>query len=816
MNGPFRQPASVIDESRIARALSRLRSLERDGGGRQHVAAAEPEERLDLAVAWFELMAQAARYRAVEYRAALGDVAADVLSRDVDVDDARLVRMLMSASRTPRSIVSPAPLIRALEGAMARAPASGALEAAMRALREARAADASTQADRRELARLDALLGAPRPTLPEAGEAWSDAAIAELAAMAEDVRAAWRALLTHAVEATSSQPSRAWLSQARARIDAIDAIGAIGAAPFEPTVARWLARIEKPARAATAPGPDGYALPVPPLGERNAELVRGLVWACATRCSPSLAAAIGDLAVVCFTKLADFGPLSAKVGNACVFTLGHAPGLDGVAQLGRLQTRVKYAVGLRLIEKAFDAAAKRTGFDRAELDDLAVPTFGLTAPGAGEVPYGAWTAHVAIVDDDVSLSWRRADAKRQASVPAEIARERGDELKALRKRLKDVDAMLTAQRLRLEGMLGGRSFALAEFRARLLDHPLLAPIVRRLIVEVRAGARATLARWAGGDLVDVVGRALPDLGPDARVQLWHPIASDVATVKAWRDALDARGVTQPFKQAHREIYVLTDAERATETFSNRFAAHILRQHVLAALCRQRGWTYRLQGAFDGFNVPTRAVEGTDLRVELAVASPEQADAETTESGIHLHVRSGELRFFRAGRAPVRLADVPARALSEIMRDVDLFVALSSVGSDPSWGERDESAHPGYWRGFAFGALSESARTRHEVLARLIPRLRIADRCELLERFLRVRGELRTYKIHLGSANVLMEPNDQYLCIVAGRPSVGRASPVKLPFEGDTTLSLILSKALLLAADATITDPSIVQQIGRAP
>jgi hypothetical protein len=36
--------------------------------------------------------------------------------------------------------------------------------------------------------------------------------------------------------------------------------------------------------------------------------------------------------------------------------------------------------------------------------------------------------------------------------------------------------------------------------------------------------------------------------------------------------------------------------------------------------------------------------------------------------------------------------------------------------------------------------------------------------------------------------------------------------VFLPFEGDQTLSVILSKALLLADDRKITDPTIVRQI----
>jgi len=37
--------------------------------------------------------------------------------------------------------------------------------------------------------------------------------------------------------------------------------------------------------------------------------------------------------------------------------------------------------------------------------------------------------------------------------------------------------------------------------------------------------------------------------------------------------------------------------------------------------------------------------------------------------------------------------------------------------------------------------------------------------------------------------------------------------VPLPFEGDQLLGIILSKAMLLANDATITDPAITSQLG---
>ena len=80
-------------------------------------------------------------------------------------------------------------------------------------------------------------------------------------------------------------------------------------------------------------------------------------------------------------------------------------------------------------------------------------------------------------------------------------------------------------------------------------------------------------------------------------------------------------------------------------------------------------------------------------------------------------------------------------------------------------------------------------------------------------FLKVKGKLRTYKIHIGSTNILMEPNDQYLCIIPeGKQDMTKK--VYLPFEGDRGLSIILSKAFLLAKDHKITDPTILIQINR--
>jgi hypothetical protein len=164
--------------------------------------------------------------------------------------------------------------------------------------------------------------------------------------------------------------------------------------------------------------------------------------------------------------------------------------------------------------------------------------------------------------------------------------------------------------------------------------------------------------------------------------------------------------------------------------------------------------------------------------------------------------------------PIGLANIPALAFTEVLRDVDLYVGVCSVGNDPQWQDGSlDARYQQYWRDYGFGELGVSAQTRKTVLEGLLPRLKIADQCELTERFLIVKGALRTYKIHLGSTNILMTPDDQYLCIVPGR-SKSKADDIFLPFEGDNQLSLILSKAFLLAADEKIKDQSILTQIRR--
>ena len=481
-------------------------------------------------------------------------------------------------------------------------------------------------------------------------------------------------------------------------------------------------------------------------------------------------------------------------------------GLDGVSQLSRLAARVKYDVARRLIEKAMNEAAERNQVSRDDLEAMAVPTFSLDSSGVRVERAGDCEASLTIGRDGASLIWSR-EGKALKSAPASVKEEHAELLKDLNRSAKEMDGQIVAQRFRLERQLISEgSCSVERWKPWYLDHPLVSHFASRLIWEFKDGGETRTAIPWQGDLVDWAGNAVQP-SEQARMRMWHPIRSDVQTALSWRCWLEDRQVRQPFKQAHREVYLLTDAERETATYSNRFASHIIRQHQFASLCRERGWKFNVMGDWDSHNTPSLDLAQYNLQARFDVESPEAEDDEsTTAHGIYLAISTGRVTFVRLEapqadgdtpgpfgiplprkfrdlrrRATVRLEEVPALVFSEVMRDCDLFVGVTSIGADPAWnGDHPGDPHLPYWEHFAFGDLTSAAEHRRAVLESLLPKLAIRDRCRLDGRFLLVRGDLHEYRIHIGSANVLMEPGSRYLCIVQGVPGTRpRLCPCRL-------------------------------------
>jgi hypothetical protein len=695
----------------------------------------------------------------------------------------------------------------------------------------------TTAETRRWAARLKELGGLENSTLPLVpGEVWSDAAIEEIEAMDGEARMAWVELLNLCAKAGGAKPSAKWSREAGALLEKI------GRPAFENAVLRWFPLVDRPRTRPIERWSEWQPDPNLLIQEKNADILKALVWLCAGRESAEVARALTALALSAYRKVPQVGPRCVRVGNACVRALGDMPGTEGIGQLALLKVRVKFGTAQKGIEGALNTAAERVGLPQGEIEEMSVPAYGLQEVGLRRERLGEFGAEVVVTGTSTTeLRWIKPDDKLQKSVPKVVKEHHAEELKELKAAARDVQRMLPAQRDRIESLyLEQKSWAFPVWRERYLDHPLVGTLARRLIWRFSSGDRAAAGVFYDGRIVGRDGHALDWIDDTTSVELWHPIHEAPEEVLGWRDWLAELEIRQPFKQAHREVYLLTDAEHTTGVYSNRFAAHIIRQHQFNALCGARGWKNRLRLMVDDVYPPaTREMPAWGLRAEFWVEGiGENYGTDTTEAGTYLYLVTDQVRFYRmdarenyahaggggysagwygqgAAAEPVVVEEIPPLVFSEVMRDVDLFVGVASVGNDPNWSDGGpEGRYRDYWTSYSFGDLSETAKTRKQVLGRLIPRLKIADRCRLTERFLIVRGDVRTYKIHLGSGNILMEPNDQYLCIVPARGAAagGPAGKVFLPFEGDGTLAIILSKAFLLSEDKKIKDPTIRHQI----
>ncbi|PJJ59208.1 DUF4132 domain-containing protein [Hymenobacter chitinivorans] len=552
------------------------------------------------------------------------------------------------------------------------------------------------------------------------------------------------------------------------------------------------------------------------LSDTSQAAAKGLIWSSMPLLDGPMLGALAELAVKCYRKIPAKGQVAPSLGNACVLALAQG-GMPGVAHLSRLKLKVKQANTQALIEGHLEKAAQELGVTPAEIEDMAVPTLGLTQ-GQAEYHYGDYQARLHLVEGKAEVQWRK-DGKELKSAPAALKKTHAAELKELKETQAQVQQNLTAQRERLDrSFVTGRRLPLAWFEQYYFGHELLSYLVRPLIWRFHhPDGSHTDALWLDEAWCDAQGQPVAAPAPEAQVQLWHPVLAPMAEVLAWRRLLDERQLRQPLKQAYRELYLLTPPEERTGTYSNRMAAHILRQHQFNSLTKLRGWRYRLMGAYDkGYETDSATLDlpAYGLQAQFWV-SEVNADNAWNDAGIWNYVSTDQVRF-TTGHGVVPLTDVPALVFSEVMRDVDLFVGVASVGNDPQW--RDNGGLPAYrnyWESYSFGELGEVAKNRKLALERLVPRMKIGKVSEIQDRFLVVRGKRRTYKIHLGSGNILMEPNDQYLCIVPDRSAKApSAADVFLPFEGDAVLSIILSKALLLMDDDKITDDTINRQIGR--
>jgi len=305
----------------------------------------------------------------------------------------------------------------------------------------------------------------------------------------------------------------------------------------------------------------------------------------------------------------------------------------------------------------------------------------------------------------------------------------------------------------------------------------VAPMLAKLVWVTADGTTCLLMHGADG--IDA-GLASPGaLGP---LRIAHPVdfVADGSWVH-WQERLFALGWRQPFKQVFRELYVRTDQELTDSPVSHRYDGHQVQPRQAAALLTARGW---VSGYDTGDAARVFHRDSLVARVTFAngMFTPAEAEPPMIE-GVH---------FTRRGEYLAQpLESVPPVVFSEAMRDLDLVVSVAHAGGvDPE--------------------ATASTTEMRAALIRETARLMKLDNVELAGVHAVISGKLGEYSLHLGSGTVHRRPGGALCIIPVGAQHRGR---LFLPFaDDDPKTAEIVAKALLLARDHEIKDPTILEQL----
>lgn len=326
-------------------------------------------------------------------------------------------------------------------------------------------------------------------------------------------------------------------------------------------------------------------------------------------------------------------------------------------------------------------------------------------------------------------------------------------------------------------MEDGTLFDLWEL-VRLMDHPVVAPIVSALLFLAKDDAKKIgfVCREGLLDRSDTV-RPLP---PEAKVRIAHPV--DFYQQGHWTDyqkLLFEKKIRQPFQQVFRELYVKLPEELEKKE-SRLFAGYQIQPKKTAATLRGRRWTID----------PKSGLKKIYYKENIAVIlyaladwySPADIEAPALES-----VAFYDRRTYRA----LSVAEIPDRLYSEVMRDVDLAVSTAFAGSvDPE-------------------ASYSTVEMRRALIAGNLKLFKIGN-VRLQKNHALIDGTLGQYTVHLGSGGVHQVGNAMLQVLPVHSQHRGK---IFLPFvDEDPKTAEILSKILMFAEDAKIKDPAVIRQI----
>jgi len=370
----------------------------------------------------------------------------------------------------------------------------------------------------------------------------------------------------------------------------------------------------------------------------------------------------------------------------------------------------------------------------------------------------------------------RKGEKALKSVPSKVRQQAS--YKSMRAAQDQIKTQASRFKSTLQTMMCLGELIEAEELSTLRRLPVVATMLSQLILQDEQ-SQLGMFDPLSGSLIDMDGQTIEVSG---KLRIAHTLHLFEANVLSdWQRFVVKQEIVQPFKQAFRELYIVTPAEVDAKDTSRRFDGQVVDASVAGRLLQGRLWS------LGDWECPEseRIFPKQKITASIEFRDVGHYFSENSE------VTIGEIQF-RSSDGVIDLATVNPLVFSEVMRDADLVAGVAQVTEDDQ-----------RWS-------TEVAQHRREILTAFIQAMGM-NNVSCKDNFAFVKGSLAEYRIHLGSGAIHIVPGN-YLCIV---PAGKKEESVYLPFsDTDSKMQEIISKVLLLSNDDKIKDDVILNQIRR--
>ncbi len=525
--------------------------------------------------------------------------------------------------------------------------------------------------------------------------------------------------------------------------------------------------------------------------------IKGILWSCSTNANEASLSIIKSIVEATYVKIPGVGPKSAAIGNLGLNALASSGNNTAFGMMNLMRNKSKYQRFIKAIDKALEKFMDSTSGDPEQLADSTIPRFDFSKK-----------ERIVKIDDQVSVcyfiknnkltkKWIVKD-KVVSGTPGFIKQDYRTQEKEVAAEFKRINGIFKQLRDRVKTYwLFDRKWEYPFWLENIYEHPLIQPYLLHMIWsnETQSNTFMTLE----GQCVDHQGKEVR-IGKEDILSLWHPIESTTEEIKAWQDYIYQQKINQPLRQAYREHYPFSDKEMQ-QTRSERFSHHFLVSRKLMALANSAAWTFTYE--HEGDSWPRKYIKALQMTVHLKCdyntrdfAIPTKEIYFTSGNSLKLNTKKKE--------ESIPFEKVPKKTLSELCRDIDLFIATTSIANDPELSLKTEDQKC-YREDFHKGHFSDnaSAKIRKQVIEMIAPSLGLTSEFE--KNYLIIKGQKNTYRINLGSGFAQVAGSQQHVNLLPDIQPMKKSKKVHSPIQDDETLYVILAKALFLQADGDVGD-----------